>query len=77
MKANESKYKNRLNALLVSGVHEPLPEDPTAKVDRKVQKLLSKHKTALLTDLKQKLTPYHSKPPHLYGLPKVMFSTKF
>jgi hypothetical protein len=55
----------RWTLLLESGVYEPLPKDPTAK------KPFPKHKTALLTDLKHKLTPYHSKPPHLYGLPKV------
>jgi hypothetical protein len=48
-----------------------LPKDPAAKAERRVQKVLSKHKTALLTDIKCKPTPYHSKPPHLYGLPKV------
>jgi hypothetical protein len=44
---NESKYKEKLNTLLESGVYEHLPKDPTAKVERKVQKLLSKHKTPL------------------------------
>jgi hypothetical protein len=34
-------------------------------------KLLTKHRTVLPTALKHKLTPYHSKPPHLYGLPKI------
>jgi hypothetical protein len=62
---DEAKYKDKLNTLLGSGVYEPL-----AKVERRVQKLLSKHKTALPTDLKRKLTPYNSKPPHLHGLPK-------
>ncbi|PNF22345.1 hypothetical protein B7P43_G18297, partial [Cryptotermes secundus] len=38
---------------------------------RKVQKLLSKYITTLPTDLKHKLTSYHSKPPHLHGLPKI------
>jgi hypothetical protein len=46
-----SKYKDKLNTLLESGVYEPFPEDPTDKVERKVWKLLSKHKTALPTDL--------------------------
>jgi hypothetical protein len=41
------------------------------KIERKVQKLLSKHKTTLPTMLKQKLTPYNSKPLHLYGLSKI------
>jgi hypothetical protein len=63
---DESEYRDKLNALLESGVYESLPIDPTAKVDKKVQKLLSEHKTALPTDLK-----HHSKPPHLHGLPKV------
>ncbi|PNF42699.1 hypothetical protein B7P43_G14177 [Cryptotermes secundus] len=68
---DESKYKDKLNTLLESGVYETLPKDPTAKVERKVQKLLSKYKTTLPSDLKHRLTPYHSKPPHLYGLPKI------
>jgi hypothetical protein len=68
---DESKYKDKLNALLESRVYEPLPKDPAAKIERKVLKLIYKHKTALQTDLKTKLTPYNSKPPHLYGLPKV------
>jgi hypothetical protein len=33
---DESKYKNKLNILLESGVYEPLPKDPMAEVDRKV-----------------------------------------
>jgi hypothetical protein len=68
---DEFKYEDKLNTLLESGVYEPLSKDPTAKFDRKVQKLLSKHKTALPTDLKCKMNPYHSKAPHLYGLPKI------
>jgi hypothetical protein len=68
---DESKYKDTLNTLLESGVYEPLPKNPIAQVEREVQKLLPKHKTVLPTDLKHKLTPYHSKPPCLYGLPKI------
>jgi hypothetical protein len=60
-----------MNTLLDSGVYEPLPKDPTAKVEWKREILLSKHKTTLSIDLEHKLTPYHSKPPHLYGLPKI------
>jgi hypothetical protein len=67
---DESKY-NKLNTLLESRIYEPLPEDPTAKVERKVQKLLSKHKTTLPIDPKHKLTPYHCKALHLYGLHKI------
>jgi hypothetical protein len=42
----------------------------TAKVERKFQKLLSKHKTALPTLLKHRLIS-NNKPLHLYGLPQV------
>jgi hypothetical protein len=68
---DESEYKEKINTLLESGVYEPLKKDPTAKIERKVQKLLSKYKSYFTTDLKQKLTPYYSKPPHLYGMPKI------
>jgi hypothetical protein len=44
---DESKYKDKPNTLLDSGIYQPLPKDPTAKVERKVQKLLSKHKTTV------------------------------
>jgi hypothetical protein len=42
---DESKYKNKLNSLLEFRVYELLPKDPTAKVERKVQELLSKTKS--------------------------------
>lgn len=68
---DKTQYNNKLDTLLKSGVYEPLPKDPTAGVERKIQKHLYKHKTVLPIDLKYKLMPYHSKPPHLYGLPKI------
>jgi hypothetical protein len=69
--SDESKYNKKLISLLDSGVYEPFPKDHTAEVEKKVQKLLSKHETAIPTDLKNKLTPCHSKQPHLCGLPKI------
>jgi hypothetical protein len=68
---DESKYKDKLNTLLESGVYEPLSQDPTAKIERKEQKLLSKHKTVSTADLKHELFPYHSKIPQLYDLPRI------
>jgi hypothetical protein len=44
---DESEYKDKLNTLLETRVYEPLPKDLTAMVERKVQKLLSKHSTSL------------------------------
>ncbi|XP_023702099.1 uncharacterized protein LOC111861618 [Cryptotermes secundus] len=61
---NEIKYRDKINTLLKSGVYEPLAKDPTARVERRVQQILAKYKTALPAKVKQKLTPYHSKPPH-------------
>jgi hypothetical protein len=68
---DEVDYKDKLNTLLQSGAYEPLSKDPTQKIERNIQKLLSKHKTSLAINVKQSLTPYHSKPPHLYGLLKI------
>jgi hypothetical protein len=68
---DESKYKEKLNNLLGSWIYEPLPKYPTTKVERRVQKLLSKYKTVLPTETKRELTPYHSKPLHLCGFPKI------
>jgi hypothetical protein len=68
---DEYEYKDNLNTLLESGVYELLPKDATAKDERKVQKLIYKHKTALPTDLKCKSIPYYSKAPHLHGLPEI------
>jgi hypothetical protein len=49
--------------------------NPSQKIQhpsgKECAKLLSKHKSVLHTGLKQKLTPYHRKTPHLYGLPKI------
>jgi hypothetical protein len=56
-----------LYILLESGVYEPLSKDCTSNIEKKVQKLLSKHKIAI----KHKLSPYHRKPSHLYYFPKI------
>jgi hypothetical protein len=42
-----------------------------SQIERKIWKLLTKHKTVIPASLKYKLTPYNIKPPHLYGLPKI------
>jgi hypothetical protein len=46
-----SKYKDKLNTLLEPGVCEPLVKVPTVRVEKSMQELLSKHKTALLPNL--------------------------
>jgi hypothetical protein len=68
---NESTYNEKIFSLLEPEVYETLSKDPTAQIERKIRQLLTKHKTVIPVALKRKLTPYHSKPPHLYGLPKI------
>jgi hypothetical protein len=69
---DETSYKDKLNTLLESGAYEILSSDPTKKkTERKIQTLLSKHKSAFSINQKRKLTPYHSKQPHLYRKPKI------
>jgi hypothetical protein len=56
---NESRptYKEKLAALLQSGAYESTLKDPTSRLERKMQKLLSGRKLAFYTELKRKLTP--------------------
>jgi hypothetical protein len=42
-----------------------------SQIERKIRKLLTKHKTVLPASLKHKLTHYHIKSSHLYGHPKI------
>jgi hypothetical protein len=64
MVLDESTYKERIFSLLQSGTYKILSKDPMSQIERKIQQLHTKHKT-------RKLTPYHSKPPQLYDLPKI------
>jgi hypothetical protein len=68
---DEIKYREKINTLLMSGVYETLSRNSTAKDERKVQQLLAKYEIVLPAEVKRKFTPYHSKPPHLYVLPKI------
>jgi hypothetical protein len=68
---DKSTCREKLTTLVNSGVNETLAKGPVPKVERMVQRLLYQHKSIMPTDLKPKLTSYHSKPPLLYGLPKI------
>jgi hypothetical protein len=63
--------KEKITSLLESKVYEILHRDPTSQIEKKVQKLLIKHKTVLHAAFKRKLTPCHIKPPHHHGLSKI------
>jgi hypothetical protein len=49
---NESTYKEKISSLLESEVYEILLKDPTFQIQRKMWKLLTKHKTVLPSALK-------------------------
>jgi hypothetical protein len=68
---NESTYKEKVSSLVESRVYYILHKDPSFQIERKIQKLLTIHKSVLPAALKHKLTSGHSKSPHLYGLPKI------
>jgi hypothetical protein len=69
---NESAYKEKISDLLEPEVYETLSKDSMAQIERKIRQLLIKqHKTVFPVALKRKLSPYHNKHPHLYGLPKI------
>jgi hypothetical protein len=53
---NESIYKEKVSSLLESWVYELLCKDPKFQTERKIRKLLTKHKTVLPLALKHKLT---------------------
>jgi len=42
---DKSDYLVKMNILLHSGVYEHIKNDPVANIERKVEKLLSKHKS--------------------------------
>jgi hypothetical protein len=62
----ESYWTCREHLAIVRGLWT-FPKDPKVKVERRVQKHLSKHKNALPIDMKHKVTPYRSDPLHLRG----------
>jgi hypothetical protein len=49
---DESEYKDKLDTLLESRAYVPVPKEPTARIEKRVQILLFKEKTSLLAKLK-------------------------
>jgi hypothetical protein len=66
---NESTYKQKISSLRDPGLYDALSKDLASQIERNIRRLLTKHKLILPSALKHTLTPYYSKPPHLYGLP--------
>ncbi|KAJ4437230.1 hypothetical protein ANN_17365 [Periplaneta americana] len=68
---NTTDYQEKISDFLQNETYTEIHKDPTTKVENKIKKLLNKHKSLLPPSIYKKITPRHSKPPHLYGLPKV------
>ncbi|GJQ77914.1 hypothetical protein Trydic_g6734 [Trypoxylus dichotomus] len=65
-------YNIKIHEIINEGKYKELKKDPTASVESKIQQTLKTYKSDLPNQLSwQKLTPRYTKPPHLYGLPKI------
>jgi len=58
-----------MNSLLKESAYRRLPRDPTDSTERKTTRLLKK--STLSEDVYKELNPSGSRPPRLYGLPKI------
>lgn len=66
-----SDYESKIGEILNSSEYIELNKNPTAQIERNVYKSLFKHKNYFQDKVRSRLTPHYSKPPHIYGLPKV------
>ena len=66
---NTSDYKQKISSLLQDPAYRKLTKDPTDSIKRKTTALLKK--SSLTEEARQQLGPAGSRPPRLYGLPKI------
>jgi len=66
---NTTDYKQKINTLLEDSSYSRLTKDPTESTERKATKLLKK--STLSEEICIQLSPSGSRPPRLYGLPKI------
>ncbi len=61
------------NLLEHKTTYKKLSQNPTNKIDNKINKVLKKYeeKNYLTRDQRLKLSPQNSIPPQIYGLPKI------
>ena len=62
-----------MKLMLEDPTYKKLKKDPTTKIERRVAEALKRLETQGHIDVKQRqyLTPQFSKPPQMYGLPKI------
>jgi hypothetical protein len=66
---NTSNYKQKIASLLEDPVYRKLTKDPTDTIERKTTSLL--RKSSLTEGTRRQLSPAGSRPPTMYGLPKI------
>jgi len=62
-------YKQKISSLLQDLAYTTLTTDPTDSIERKTTVLLKK--SSLTEETRRQLGPAGSRPPRLYGLPKI------
>ena len=70
---DQADYKKKVENLLEDPVHQKISKDPTSATERKITKELKalEQKKYILKDQMNRLKPTASRPPKLYGLPKI------
>jgi hypothetical protein len=66
---NTSDYKQKISSLLEDPAYRKLAMDPTDAIERKTTLLLKK--ASLTEEARRRLSPAGSRPPRMYGLPKI------
>ncbi|XP_050299707.1 uncharacterized protein LOC126738416 [Anthonomus grandis grandis] len=64
-------YENKVEEVLNKGEYRLLSKDPTTTIEGRIYRALKKYSSTLSDAVRFRLTPHYSKPPHLYGLPKI------
>ncbi|XP_045477895.1 uncharacterized protein LOC123683043 [Harmonia axyridis] len=66
------QYNEKIKEVLEAGEYKKLKKDPTSSVENRVYRTLHKYKDEFPDPYtRSRLTPHYSKPPHIYGLPKI------
>lgn len=65
------KDDNKITEMLGLPPYRRLDKDPTISMENKIYKVVKKQSSVITASFRTHLTPHHSKPPHLYGLPKI------
>jgi hypothetical protein len=65
---NTSDYKQKISSLLNDPAYRKLAKDPTDAKERKTTLL---KKSSLTEETRRQLSPASSRPPRMYGLPKI------